>query len=1024
MRPISLTVEGLRSFRKAITIDFTDRNQLAIIGDTGAGKSSILEAITYALYRQTSFSKQPNQELINASATQMRVVLKFAVAGGTWVATRALKRTKDGVASVPPTLQRFGDDGKVVESLAGTAEVAARIQRLVGLDGDAFLRTVILPQGNFARLLIADKPADRSTVLRQVWRTDELETVGEVASLKATETKELHVRLKAAAARYPEDPDEHLGTLRENRAARRREARRARQDLDEVGAAMVALQNADKENELCQDVLQRVEGVAVMPLTIRADQIAQDASEIAREEVRLSREVATIRNKLKELAQDDDGALLAAIGETIATLDRVELCIANTDKAARSLRDLSVKAEAARGSTDKTHQDEEGHRRDAERHHSGKDALDNTLTAANAQRTKVSERYAACATSGSNLAAAKCKLLDLQEKVESQTALTTKLDEEVEARRQTKERMDALLAAANRTDFAASAARGLHAGDECPVCTQTLPRAWQAPVNTDIDDAEAAATAAGHALEDAQKRAASVQATLAAGRSKKDDAEQVVGASEVEFSNALQALQELVPDLPSELPAEEIVLDPLDEELERAKETVAQHDLKQKALDQALADAKSRTAAAKATAMGLASLVDAANDDFVDSTKDVKRELEKLRKPFQLNISVPDEWRGFGLIDRTDLDRKRAVAKARQTELLEKDRERKALEGERKELEAKQKQSLNRHRQQVVDPLELLCGEANVYVKDLTLAVGKLGVDQRSPDVVAGADVAQIRSGLAGIQATLEAVRKSATDRVGGAIEVRETANARLAKFAERLNVAEGDWQAVADAVDKASEGTRLLKLRSEEEFDGFDAIVNDVRRLQALLAETTARLRALTDLAGALKDGGFLKWLTLRRSRSLLSHASVMLKQMSGDRYAFAEPDEADAPWQVLDNDSGQARSPASLSGGEQFIASLALALGMVEMMARSGGRLESLFLDEGFGSLDRNNLDAAVEALAMVASGGRVVGVISHVRAVAEQFENVLAVTRAEGGSQARWLTDSQRREMAEDALAGLLD
>ena len=63
-----------------------------------------------------------------------------------------------------------------------------------------------------------------------------------------------------------------------------------------------------------------------------------------------------------------------------------------------------------------------------------------------------------------------------------------------------------------------------------------------------------------------------------------------------------------------------------------------------------------------------------------------------------------------------------------------------------------------------------------------------------------------------------------------------------------------------------------------------------------------------------------------------------------------------------VLDQDSGQARSPASLSGGEQFIASLSLALGMVEMMARSGGRLESLFLDEGFGSLDRNNLDAAV--------------------------------------------------------------
>ena len=56
MRPLKLVVEGLRSFRAPVTIDFEDRDQLAIVGDTGTGKSSILDAITYALYRQTTFS--------------------------------------------------------------------------------------------------------------------------------------------------------------------------------------------------------------------------------------------------------------------------------------------------------------------------------------------------------------------------------------------------------------------------------------------------------------------------------------------------------------------------------------------------------------------------------------------------------------------------------------------------------------------------------------------------------------------------------------------------------------------------------------------------------------------------------------------------------------------------------------------------------------------------------------------------------------------------------------------------------
>ena len=152
----------------------------------------------------------------------------------------------------------------------------------------------------------------------------------------------------------------------------------------------------------------------------------------------------------------------------------------------------------------------------------------------------------------------------------------------------------------------------------------------------------------------------------------------------------------------------------------------------------------------------------------------------------------------------------------------------------------------------------------------------------------------------------------------------------------------------------------------------------------------------------------------------------------MTGGKYSFVDPGETEEPWRVLDRDSNQPRTPASLSGGEQFLASLSLALGMVEMMARSGGRLESLFLDEGFGSLDRNNLDAAVQALGTVAAGGRMVGVISHVRAVAEQVEHVLAVTRGATGSTAEWLTSGQRQRLSESdtgweatsALAGLLE
>ena len=97
--------------------------------------------------------------------------------------------------------------------------------------------------------------------------------------------------------------------------------------------------------------------------------------------------------------------------------------------------------------------------------------------------------------------------------------------------------------------------------------------------------------------------------------------------------------------------------------------------------------------------------------------------------------------------------------------------------------------------------------------------------------------------------------------------------------------------------------------------------------------------------------------------------------------------------------------------------------------MMARSGGRLESLFLDEGFGSLDRSNLDAAIEALQVVAAGGRLVVLISHVQAVAEQVPHVAMVTRTHTGSRIEWLSEGQRRQLVETeagaaALGGLLE
>ena len=120
----------------------------------------------------------------------------------------------------------------------------------------------------------------------------------------------------------------------------------------------------------------------------------------------------------------------------------------------------------------------------------------------------------------------------------------------------------------------------------------------------------------------------------------------------------------------------------------------------------------------------------------------------------------------------------------------------------------------------------------------------------------------------------------------------------------------------------------------------------------------------------------------------------------------------------------SGEVRTPDTLSGGERFQAALALALGLVEIASRGGGKLDAVFVDEGFGSLDANALDTALETLGKVAGGGKVVALISHLRPVAEYVDTVLHVTCDDVLGSRIEVLDSEAREqlLADDIRSGL--
>lgn len=160
MRPIKLTIEGFTSFRQRTQIDFSELDLFAITGPTGSGKTSIIDAITYALYGQTARLGAKNLgELITQGAPRLSVMLEFESGGKRYRIARVLKRSGPGSVRLD-FLESDGDhtfDG-------GAREITAQITKVVGLDFDAFTKAVLLAQGRFDEFLRGDS-AERRKIL-------------------------------------------------------------------------------------------------------------------------------------------------------------------------------------------------------------------------------------------------------------------------------------------------------------------------------------------------------------------------------------------------------------------------------------------------------------------------------------------------------------------------------------------------------------------------------------------------------------------------------------------------------------------------------------------------------------------------------------------------------------------------------------------------------------------------------------------------------------------------------------------
>ena len=246
-------------------------------------------------------------------------------------------------------------------------------------------------------------------------------------------------------------------------------------------------------------------------------------------------------------------------------------------------------------------------------------------------------------------------------------------------------------------------------------------------------------------------------------------------------------------------------------------------------------------------------------------------------------------------------------------------------------------------------------------------------------------------------------------DEASAVLRAAESAVAKAEGGAEKARTAEAEARAALDelraslglARSQSVDGALREAIRTATEAEGRERSLREMVAEAAKLDEQEKQLGATlalyVQLADDLTDKNFIKFMLEGKRRLLSQIASERLREMTR-RYRFDDRGE----FNVVDElDGEKERTVDTLSGGETFFASLALSLGLAEAVTREGGRLQCFFLDEGFGSLDAEALESALEGIEHIVTDDRLIGLVSHVEGLRNRVEDKIVLERDDDGA-----------------------
>ena len=926
MRPLRLTLSAFGPYAAETTLDLEKLGKgglYLITGDTGAGKTTLFDAITYALYDHSSSGIREGSMLRCKYAddkTPTFVELEFEVHGVRYTVRRNPEYQRPKARGEGMTTEKadatltYPDDRPPVSK---AKDVTAAVQEIIGLDYNQFSQIVLIAQGQFTKLLNASTE-ERSRIFRKLFRTQRYAQLQERLQAEASALNQQRTAQNAKLDSLlgglqfsPEDPDAEAlralcaQTVPETALALL-DALTARQAaaLEEVGTALQA-------TEAQLDTVQQQLGAAAQAQRL-AQQLAARQAELAAAKPALDAARAEAGRHAGDAAQLD--ALTAQVTQAqsaLAAYDALDtLCRQQTEA-----RDAARLAAA------------QAHKRRTQL-----DSLNAALAAAETELAALADadtrllalqnRSAQLAQRGEALAKLEQRLADCQRQAKTAHKAQESYRTAAAAQDEARARRDAL----ERAFLDAQAgllAESLTEGAPCPVCGSThhparalLPHT--APTQAQV---EAARQAAAEADRQAQNASAAAQSALAAANEAKTSLRRDAETLLPERFTAPEGTVPLTFALMTNVLAEENAALQTAQTDCKAQCRQADADCRRKAQLEADRQAKTRQRPALEQAAAEADRSAAAQNASADA-------LEGQIAERRAALPYPRRADAQAALDKLEADRStlRTGMDTAQRKLKQAEQTVAAAEAAVEALTA----------QQTAAQKELPARSA----EELTAQQTALTAARES-----------LRSREKQLSAQLLPNRKTAV-QYRAATEARQTLESR--------------WQWVS-ALAATAGGTLTSKQK--------------------------------------IKLEAYIQMNYLDR---ILRYANTRLMQMTAGQYelerigAENQRSQSGLDLGVIDHYNGTRRSVKTLSGGESFKASLALALGLSDEVQSSAGgiRLDTLFLDEGFGSLDEESLELAIRVLSGLTEGDRLVGIISHVGALKDRIDRQVVVHKARTG------------------------